>query len=87
MTPITVTGIESHRNGVCGMGFWLVKFTYEGIDLLCVRHYKSDDKSKPDFYSVINPADISDCYRGDHFIDAIDGAIELYQQKLIRQYA
>ena len=72
-----VHDVAYHRNGISGVGFFVVDFTArdQGRRMLGIVFHDRDDPEDERCYSVINPADIRDKYRGDHFIKELDAAI------------
>lgn len=79
---IKVSALEYHRNGVCGTGFTVARFTFKGegrkrihaiatvfdvADEVCTAVVSLDDNGKPD---------IRQCWRGDHFHGALTAFIK-----------
>lgn len=67
-----------HRNGICGAGFFAVDFIWSDGDFKnqkarAIIFPNGDDK--PEYYSITSE-DISDRWRGDHFIDDLWTFIE-----------
>lgn len=79
---IKVSALEYHRNGVCGTGFTVARFSFKGDgrkriqaiatifdveDEICTGVIALDDAGKPD---------IGQCWRGDHFHEALTSFVK-----------
>ncbi len=68
-----------HRNGVCGEGFYAVDFIWSDGDF---KNQKAravifpNGDEKPTHYAITSIDDISDRWRGDHFIDDLWAFLE-----------
>ena len=67
-----ITNYEYHRNGVCGIGFHVIDFTWSDADF-CEKSraivFDNGDE-KPTHYAVTT-SDPQEKWRGDHFIDLL----------------
>jgi hypothetical protein len=69
---ITVSTVRYHRNGVGGLGFFAVRFTYRGGDEFI--GIVTDDK-RPEVF-VVDPSNLGNCQRGhDWFGPALQRAV------------
>ena len=65
-----------HRNGVCGIGFIAADFIWSDDDYKNVKaraiifEDDLDSRDKPIRYAITSE-NVSDCWRGDHFIDQL----------------
>ena len=64
-----VLGCEYHRNGICGIGFYVVDFIIWSNENVRAILFSNGDE-KPTHYAIVSE-DISHKWRGDHFIDVI----------------
>ena len=80
---ITVNNVKYHRNGICGEGFFAANITWQyeddnqpqhGVMIAFPRHVKGR-RLKPTHYALTTQ-DVTQTWRGDHFIDAVWAAIE-----------
>lgn len=73
-----VDEIEYQRNGVCGAGFFQLRFRASCSPerpLLGVVFTTGDDERTSECYAVVDPNDLSQHWRGDHFVDGLLEAI------------
>jgi hypothetical protein len=68
-----IKAVEYHRNGICGIGFYVCDFSFsddysQGLDARAVVFENGD--GMPDHYAVTT-SDPSEKWRGDHFIDLL----------------
>jgi hypothetical protein len=70
---------DFHRNGVCGMGFYVVDFVFSDEELsdIAARAIIFPDDEKTPTYYAITTEDICDKWRGDHFIDDLWNLIQI----------
>ena len=79
-----------HRNGICGEGFYACQFEHGGETLRAILFPKrddNDDESKTPVQYAIIGADLSDRWRGDHFVDDLWKLIRTYPQNLLHDMA
>jgi hypothetical protein len=69
---VTITRVVHHRNGVGGLPFNEIAFTYEGQQLVAVL----PDEAKPGECFVIDPSGSASCWRGDQFQVALVEALK-----------
>lgn len=72
--------VDYQRNGVCGNGFWTVGFVGPDEQPRIGIYFGSFDESVEvddgdAYYAVVTPYDLSQHWRGDHFVDALKGVI------------
>jgi hypothetical protein len=57
-----IKSVQYQRNGISGIGFHQFAITWEGRDLIAVLF---DHESKDCLVAVMDPTDLTSCYRGD----------------------
>ena len=71
-------GYDYHRNGVCGLGFYVADFLFSdsacNINKMPARAILFINNDEKPTHYAITTEDRHDCWRGDHFID------DLWQQ-------
>lgn len=75
-TRCRVVEIDYQRNGVCGEGFFIVRFQCSDAPERPLIGIVVDCEADPNaFYGVIDPNDLRSHWRGDHFVDGLRAAI------------
>lgn len=71
ITIDTIKTVEYHRNGICGVGFYVCDFSWSDEWNTCLEArdvvFENGD-GVPDHYAITTH-DPSEKWRGDHFID------------------
>jgi hypothetical protein len=92
-TTSKIHSINYQRNGVCGIGFYVVRFDWrddgDGGDGALRRmighvHPACDhdgNETRPEYYGVTDIDEPTECWRGDHFIDRLHDAIRARNAK------
>lgn len=79
---IKVASVRYQRNGICGIGFYAVAFTFteDGETRAMVGFVVPPDDKKPgaqpEVYGVMDPADMREMWRGDRFVDDLWAACQ-----------
>lgn len=71
---LAIQNLAYHRNGVCGVGFYVVDFTSPDIDGPARAILFPNGDKTPTYYAITTQ-DPADTWRGDHFIDALWAAL------------
>lgn len=81
---IKTHSVVYQRNGVCGMGFYVVRFEWkdeDGQTRRMVGHVYPEDEKRPEYYGVVDIDNPTECWRGDHFVDAMQVEIDAFVAK------
>jgi hypothetical protein len=84
-----VHSINYQRNGVAGVGFYVVRFDWRDDDGKLRRmighvHPACDhdgNETRPEYYGVTDIDEPTECWRGDHFVDELHKAITAHNAK------
>ena len=69
----TIEACQYHRNGICGVGFHVVDFTWEddfNIAMTGRAIIFANGEKRPTHYAITTK-DPAERWRGDHFIDVL----------------
>lgn len=91
-TDIEVSRVQRHRNGISGVGFYTVEFTWadDTGTHACVgwvHDADEDGELEEECYGVLNLANPSLTYRGDFFLPMLQEAVRRYRRALDRALA
>lgn len=75
LMKIKVLGVDWHRNGIFGRGFWLVQFVYDK------RRFMATVFDKARFVAVVDIENPTNHMRGDEFEKPLRSSIEEYERK------
>lgn len=74
--PCVVTEIDFQRNGVMGETFFVLRFTYDGRELIATLFEYGVARWANPRTAVIDPADLTNHWRGDRFDNGLRAAIK-----------
>ena len=77
-----ITDVQWHRNGICGLGFHVVRFISDG-DNGDPRPFVAVVFNRAEHYeiAVLDTTDLTQCWRGDNFRDEVVAAIDVYESR------
>jgi hypothetical protein len=81
-----LTHVTYHRNGISGRGFWAANCKHAGEELIIVR-LEGDNAKGTECLALSRTGGASSTWRGDHFTEEMDKAIEVYKRENWKQEA
>lgn len=78
---IDIFSIKSHRNGICGAYFHVVRFSFQDDDRRLRPRMLAVVFDEPGHTAVLDQDEPLECWRGDHFEEGVRGVVRDFNQR------